>query len=87
MLESPFTDALHAIKTSDLPPADQLARAFDLITTQTLTHFDHDIELSRALHDQDKLVHNQIKRDTLAHAREIFDFCYRFLFEGHAWDV
>ncbi|HEX3052324.1 MAG TPA: hypothetical protein VHP83_16810 [Aggregatilineaceae bacterium] len=87
MLESPFTDTLNAIKDADLPAANKIARAFDLITTQTLTHFDHDIDLSRALHDQDKLIQDQIKRDTLAHAREIFNFCYRFMLGGDAWDV
>ncbi|MBN2472302.1 MAG: hypothetical protein JXN59_16375 [Anaerolineae bacterium] len=85
--DADFVDALNAIKQSDLPEIDRLMRAFNMITSQIMTHFEHDIDLARALHDPNLLVKNQIKLEGIKSAREILEFCYRFMMSGSSNDV
>lgn len=85
--ETDFVDALNAIKQTDLPEIDRLMRAFDMITNQIMIHFERDIDLARALHDPNLLVKNQIKLEGVKSAREILDFCYRFMMNGNSKDV
>jgi hypothetical protein len=70
-------DEVERILASDLPDLEKVARAFDCITGFIIGHARAEIELARALQDREQLVKTQIKKETMAHARSIFETCYR----------
>jgi hypothetical protein len=65
-----------AILASDLPEADKLARAFQLIITQHMEHSRRDIELLKALGDKDALIKEQIKLGVLEYSLGVWAHCY-----------
>jgi hypothetical protein len=67
---------LDAIVASDLPDLTKLAQAFDLITQRLVDQTHPEIELARAMNDQETVVKQQVKMETIKHAREIFVDCY-----------
>jgi hypothetical protein len=64
------------ILASDLPDLEKLAQAFGCITGFVVGHAQAEIDLARALEDREQVRKIQIKRDSLAHARSIFETCY-----------
>ncbi len=65
------------ILASDLPDLEKVTQAFDCITTFVIGHAQAEIELARALQDREELLKTQIKKETMAYARSIFEHCYR----------
>jgi len=70
------SDEVERILASDLPDLDKVAQAFGCITAFVVGHAQAEIELARALQDGEQLLKTQIKKDTMAHARSIFETCY-----------
>ena len=67
---------VECILASDLSDLDKLTQAFDCITAFVLDQARAELDLARALQDRDQLLKIQIKKDTIAHARSIFEHCY-----------
>lgn len=82
--EAEFVDELNAIKQADLPDVERLKNAFNMVMRRTITLYEQDVELARALQDTDLLVKNQIKLETTRSARAIFQFCYQSIIGGSA---
>jgi hypothetical protein len=61
---------------SDLPDVDKLAQAFMLILKQQQAFSDNEIELQKAIGDNELLVKEQIKKGVLKYSGEIFAYCY-----------
>jgi len=70
----------------DLPDIEKLARAFEWVTGRYVGHAQQEIELIRALGDQESLVKEQIKLGVMKHARSIFYDCYRRVTGRKVWD-
>lgn len=64
------------ILSSKLPEAEKLARAFLSILNQSYVYAEHEIELRKALGDEQGMIKEQIKRDTLKYSEDILAFCY-----------
>ena len=79
-------DELLAIFNSDLSDTDKLARSFDHITGMQITHSEGEIELLKAMGDQERLVKEQIKMETLRHTRSVFQDCFWRATGRKAWD-
>ena len=84
--ETDFTAVFREIKESDLSEAEKLAQAFGWVTDRIIEHAYHEIELAKAMSDQESVVKTQIKLSVTQHARDIFQECYRFMIGGSAWD-
>ena len=67
-LNAIFADGNH----SDL---DRVMAAYDHITTIIINQADKDIELNRALGDQQAVIREQIKQSTIKHTRSILNQC------------
>jgi hypothetical protein len=61
---------------SELPDIEKLKETFALITQSYLTHSVQEIELLKAMGDQENLVKEQIKHSTVLHVSGVFEFCY-----------
>ena len=81
-----FDKVMKEIQASDLPEAEKVARAFDLVTSRVVENSLHEIELARAMKDQDSLVKEQIKLSMMNHARGIFQVCFKRMTGEEAWD-
>jgi len=79
-------DELLDIFNSDLSEIDKLARSFDHITGIQITHAAGEIELLKAMGDQQGLVKEQIKMETLKHTRSVFQDCFWRATGRKAWD-
>lgn len=73
------------ILASDQPDLEKVTQAFDCITRFVVRHALAEIELARALHDREEVVKIQIKKETMAHARAIFETCYRRVTGRRPW--
>lgn len=73
------------ILAADLPDLEKLTQAFDCITSFVIGHAGAEIELARALQDRQQLVATQIKKETMAHARAIFEHCYWRVIGRRPW--
>jgi hypothetical protein len=67
---------LNAIIATDLPDNEKLAQAFGWITSSNIEHAMREIELARAVGDQEAVVKMQVKMETMKHDRGIFEECY-----------
>jgi hypothetical protein len=72
-------EEVHRIIGSDLPEVDRLVQAFSQITGTILEHGQGEVELLRALGDQEGLVKVQIKLSTVEHCRSILERCYQWI--------
>jgi hypothetical protein len=79
-------DQLDKIFRSNLTEIEKLAQAFDWVTGRHIEHGEHEIELLRAMQDQDMLVKEQIKLSTIKYTRSVFQDCYRRATGRRAWD-
>jgi len=74
------------LKGSSLPEARKLARAFGWVTNRTIAHAEGEVETARALRDDESAVKQQVKLETIRHARAIFEECYLLATGRKAWD-
>jgi hypothetical protein len=74
------------IRRSDQPEIEKLAFSFRWITDSIIEHGMKDIELARALRDEDSVIKNQIKTEAIRHARAIFQTCHLLAAGRKAWD-
>jgi hypothetical protein len=64
------------ILASDLPEIEKLSRAFLCILRQQEAFSLYEIELQKALGDEQAVLKEQIKAGVLKYSGEIFAFCY-----------
>lgn len=64
------------ILSSDLPEVEKLSRAYLFILRQQQDFSSREIELRRALGDEQSLIKEQVKAGALKYSGEIFAFCY-----------
>jgi hypothetical protein len=69
-------DELERILSSDRDEMQKLTAAFDWLTRRIIEVAENEIELARAMHDDDAVVKQQIKLQTLRLARDVFQTCY-----------
>ena len=79
-------EEFNAIIASDLAEIEKLAQTFDWVTGRIIEHAREEIELARAMQDQETVIKEQIKMSTLKHAREVFEFCYIRATGRRPWD-
>jgi hypothetical protein len=60
--------------TSEL---EKILAAFDYVTRLEILQSEKDIELNRALGDQQAVIRDQIKKSTLIHTRSILNVCHQ----------
>ena len=70
---------MEEIMQRDEPELERLKAAFEHITDQILEHSAHELELARALHDEQEVVKTHVKLETIKHARSILDMCYKLV--------
>ena len=74
------------ILASDLSDLEKLAQAFGCITTFIVGHAQTELDLARAVQDREQMLKIQIKRESLAHARSIFETCYLRVTGRRPWN-
>jgi hypothetical protein len=80
------TDEVNRIVESDLVDLDKVMGAFDVIASSLIEAAEQEVELSRALGDRESVVKEQIKMETVKHARAILNDCYMRVTRRRAWD-
>lgn len=73
--EKNVMDEVNRIVASDRPDLDKVLEAFGAITTFYLQEVEREIELARAMGDQESLVRRQIRMETIKHARHVLNDC------------
>jgi hypothetical protein len=81
-----FVRVINEIKASDQSEVEKVAQAFDWVTSQIVENGQREIELAKAMKDQDSLVKEQIKLSMMNHARGIFQACFKHVTGAEAWD-
>jgi hypothetical protein len=84
--EANYVEELDAIFNSDLPDMEKMARAFGGLTAFIIDEAQGQIELAKAMHDGEETVKQQVKMETMKHARKIFQTCHRRITGRGAWD-
>ncbi len=79
-------EEVNRIVSSDLAELDKVMQAFDVITSSIVEAAGQEAELSRAMGDRESLVKEQIKMETVKHARAILNDCYMRVTRRRAWD-
>lgn len=74
------------ILTTDLPEIQKLAKIFQWITNYYIQNSAQEIELLKALGDQEALVREQIKQSVFQHAQSIFQQSHLLVTKRKAWD-
>ncbi len=69
--------AYQAIMQSDLADVEKVKEAFTLVINFYIEHGEREIELLRAMSDQENMVKEQIKVSTMRSVQSIFDEAYR----------
>lgn len=69
-------DIKRIIADEDLTDMERLVAAFGFATESFVVQSGRDLELARAMGDQETAVKEQIKSSVMLSAREIFEFCY-----------
>jgi hypothetical protein len=77
---------IQEIAEKDLPDVDKLAQAFNLFTSRYVEHAQNEIELRRAMGDEESVIKERIKSGVMETARGIFQDCYRVIMGRSAWD-
>lgn len=78
-------EAFYAIFKTDQPEIEKLTRSFDLITRQIIHFSQGQIELLRAMNDQEGLLKEQVKLSTTEHCRKVFAQCHLMATGRKAW--
>jgi hypothetical protein len=74
------------ILDSDLSDLQKLAKVFHWITSFYIDSSDHEIELLKALNDQETLIKEQIKQSVFKHSQDIFQQAHLLVTKKKAWD-
>jgi hypothetical protein len=85
-MEAEMFEVLNEIVRSDRPDIVKLALSFDEIVGRIIANSERDIEVWRALHDQEAVIKEQIKMETLKHARTILQQCYQRVTGRRDWN-
>jgi hypothetical protein len=80
------TNRLAEIVETDLPDIEKLAQGFGWITASYVEQAEGEIELARAMGDQEAVIREQIKMEMIKHARSIFQDVYRQVTRRSAWN-
>jgi vacuolar-type H+-ATPase subunit E/Vma4 len=64
------------VADANLAEIDKLAEAFGSVTQSFIERSERDLELARAMQDEETAVKEQIKAGVMKSAREMFEFCY-----------
>ena len=81
-----FSDWVREIQHSDQPEIDKLKALFEKMTGQIVEFAVKEIELARAMQDDETLVKVQVKMETMKTARRIFGRGYQIATGKRAWD-
>ena len=81
-----YKDRFDEIKASGLTEAEQMAIAFGSLTRLIIEESMRQVELARASQDREEAVKQQIKLETMKHARGLFRTCYWHITGRQAWD-
>jgi hypothetical protein len=81
-----YRDEFDIIIASDLPEMEKLAKAFGGLTGFVLETAERQVELARAMHDREEVVRQQVKMETMKHARRLFQTCHWRVTGRWAWD-
>ena len=81
-----FQDRMEQIVGSALPDIEKLRQGFGLVTGQIIDTAQREVELARAMHDDEARIKTQVKMSTMKSAREIFDTWYTRITGQRAWD-
>ena len=74
------------VRDSSLPEVEKLARAFGWVTARIVAYAEREVEAARALRDEESAIKQQVKMETVRHARSIFEECYLLATGRKAWD-
>jgi len=77
---------IEAILDSDLSDIQKLAKVFHWITDFYIDNSSRELELYKALGDQESLVREQIKQSVFKHAQSIFQQSHLLVTKRKAWD-
>lgn len=64
-----------AILASDLPEIDKLSKGFEFLISQHIEVAQREIELLQMLGNQEALVKEQIKAETMSYTLDVFKYC------------
>ena len=78
-------DIFREIKRSNLADVEKLAQAFDWVIVRILEYGDTELEIARAMNDNDALVKIRMRLEVLQSTRRIFEDCYRFMLDRKPW--
>jgi hypothetical protein len=81
-----YKERFEAIMASDAGETEKLALAFGGLTRFILENCERQVELARASQDREETVKQQIKLETMKHARSLFGTCYAHITGKRAWD-
>jgi len=60
-----WQELVDELQASDLPDVEKILQAYDFIVDQHIDHCLHEIELARAMQDNESVIREQIKMETL----------------------
>jgi hypothetical protein len=67
---------LDAVYASDVSELEKLSRSFELVTANYLAEYAREIEMNRAIQDEDRLLKARIQHGMIESARGMFAHCY-----------
>jgi hypothetical protein len=82
--DAPAFNAIFA--ETDKNALEQITAGFDYVTRLIIEQCDRDIEVNRALGDQQAVIREQIKRQTIIHARGILNTCHLYATRQEVFD-
>jgi hypothetical protein len=65
-----------SILASDLPEAEKLTQAYQFILQEQIAHARREIDLQKALGDEEALIKEKIKLGMMEYTNDIFAYCY-----------
>lgn len=81
-----YRERFEEIRTLDATEAEKLAVAFGDLTGYIIKGSERQVELARASQDREEAVKQQIKLETMKHARGLFETCYLHITGKQAWN-
>lgn len=81
-----YKDKFEAIMASDAAEVDKLAKAFGGLTVFIMENAKRQVELARASGDDTEVVKQQVKLETMKHARKLFQTCFWHITGKRVWD-
>jgi hypothetical protein len=81
-----YKDKFEEIRALDASDAEKIAMAFGELTDFIIQDSRRQVELARASQDKDEAVKQQIKLETMRHARGLFETCYLHITGRQAWN-